>query len=69
MFVNIDIHEIVLITSKNTDYDFSAAIFIELLKFWCEVLTTVLGRMRMSGDVSGAQLAGRRIFWKLKKMP
>ena len=64
-----NIYEIVLIASKNTDYEFSAAIFIELLKFWCEELTIVLGCMRMSGDVSGAQLAERRIFWKLKKMP
>ena len=38
MFVNVDIREIVLITSESTDYEFSAAIFIELLKFWCEVL-------------------------------
>ena len=38
------------------------------LKFWCEVLTIVLGCMRMFGDVSGPQLEGRRIFWKLKKM-
>ena len=34
-------------------YEFSAAIFIELLKFWCEVLPIVLGCMRMPGDVSG----------------
>ena len=52
--------EIILITSEGTDYEFSAAIFIELLKFWCEVLTIFLGCIRMSGDISGAQLAGRR---------
>ena len=77
MFVNVGMCEITLITSESTDYEFSAAIFIELLKFWCEVLTIVLGCMRMSGDVSGAQLAGRRgrgrgvspvLFWKLKKL-
>ena len=28
MFVNTDMCEIVLITSENTDYEFSAAIFI-----------------------------------------
>ena len=60
MFVNVDMCEIVLITSKSTDYEFSTAILIDLLKFWCEVLTIVLGCMRMSGDVSRAQLAGRR---------
>ena len=27
------------------------------------------GCMRISGDVSGAQLAGGRIFWKLEKLP
>ena len=32
MFVNMDIYEIVLITSKNTDYEFSAATFKELFK-------------------------------------
>ena len=33
MFVNVDMCEITLITSESTDYEFSAAIFIELLKF------------------------------------
>ena len=33
MFVNVDIREIVLVTSESTDYEFSAAIFMELLKF------------------------------------
>ena len=53
MFVNVEISEIVLIKSESTDYEFSAAIFIELLEFWCEVLTTVLRHMRKSGDASG----------------
>ena len=65
MFVNRDMCQIVLVTIESTDYEFSAAIFTELFKFWCEVLTIVLGCMRMSGDVTGAQLAGKRIFWKL----
>ena len=81
MFVNVDMCEITLITSESTEYEFSAAIFIELLKFWCEVLTIVLGYMRMSGDVSGAQMGGWGggggrgvgvspvLFWKLKKLP
>ena len=43
--------------------------FTELFKLWCEMLTIALRCMRLSGDVSGAQLAGRRIFWKLKKLP
>ena len=51
IFVNVDMCEIVLITNESTDYEFSAAIVVELLKFWCEVLT-------MPGDVPGAQLAG-----------
>ena len=67
-FVEVDMCEIVLITSEGTGYEFSAAIFIDLLKFWCEVLTIVLGCISMSGDASGEQLAGRRIFWKLKKL-
>ena len=38
MFVNVDMRgTVVLITSESTDY-FSAAVFIELLKFWCEYL-------------------------------
>ena len=69
MFVNVNISEIVLIKSESTDYEFSAASFIELLEFWCEVLTIVLGYMRKSGDASGAQLAGWRIFWNMKKLP
>ena len=60
MFLNVDVCDIVLITSESTDYEFLADIFIELLKFWCEVLTVVLGCMRMFDDSSGAQLAGRR---------
>ena len=38
---------------ESTDYEFSGAILIGLLKFWCEVLTIGLGCMRISGDVSG----------------
>ena len=33
MFVNVDVCEIVFITSEKADYEFFAAIFIELLKF------------------------------------
>ena len=33
MFVNVDVCEIVLITSKSTDYELSIAILIDLLKF------------------------------------
>ena len=58
--MNVDMCEIVLITSEHTDYGFYAAIFMELFKSWWEVLTIVLGCMRMSDDVSGAQLAGSR---------
>ena len=39
MFVNVYMCEIALITTESTDYEVSAAIFIELLKFQCEVLT------------------------------
>ena len=60
MFVNVGMCEITLIKSESTVYEFSGAIFIELLKFSFEVLTIVLGCMRMSGDVSGAQLTGKR---------
>ena len=56
MFVNVDMCKTVLITGESTD---SAAIFIELLKLFCEVLL-FLGCMCMSGDVSRAQSAGRR---------
>ena len=52
--------DIVLTTSESTDYEFSEAILIELLMFWCEVLTIVLGCMNLSGDVSGVQFARRR---------
>ena len=78
MFVNVDMREIALITSESTEYEFSAAIFIELLKFWYKVVTIVLGCMRLPGNVSGAQLAGKRegeggfspnLFSKLKKLP
>ena len=34
MFVNLDISEIVIITSESTDYEFFTDIFIELLKFF-----------------------------------
>ena len=43
--------EVALITSEGNDYEFSAAIFNELLKFWCGVLTIVLGCMHLYGDV------------------
>ena len=58
MFVNVYMCEIALITTESTDYEVSAAIFIELLKFQCEVLTILLRCIRMSGDVSGSQLGG-----------
>ena len=41
MFVNVDMCKTVLIAGESTDYEFSAAIFIELLKFFCEVLTII----------------------------
>ena len=56
IFVNVDICTTVLNAGESTD---SAAIFIELLQCFCEVLL-FLGCMCMSGDVSGAQLAGNR---------
>ena len=59
MFTDVGMCKTVLIAGEGTDYEFSAAIFIELLKIFCEVLL-FLGCMSMSGDVSGAQLAGRR---------
>ena len=43
MFVNVDMCKTVLIAGESTD---SAAIFIELLKFFCEVLTIIF-RMRV----------------------
>ena len=54
IFVNVGMFEIVLIAGESTNYEFSAAIFTELLKFFCEVLTIFLGCMPMSGDISGA---------------
>ena len=56
MSVNVDMCKTVLTAGESTE---STAIFIELLKFFCEVLL-ILGCMGMSGDVSGTQLAGRR---------
>ena len=56
MFVNVDACSTVLIAGESRD---SAAIFIELLKFFCELLLS-LGCRCMSGDVSGAQIAGSR---------
>ena len=43
MFVNVDMCKTVLIAGGSTD---SATIFIELLKFFCEVLTIIF-RMHM----------------------
>ena len=43
MFVNVDMCKTVLIAGESTG---SAAIFIELLKFFCEVLTIIF-RMHM----------------------
>ena len=60
IFVNVDMFDIVLIAGESTNYEFSAAIFTELLKFFCEVLTIFLGCMPMSGDISGAHLVRRR---------
>ena len=53
MFVNVDMCKTVLMAGESTH---SGTIFTELLNLFCEVLTI----MCMSGDVSGAQLAGRR---------
>ena len=41
MFVNVEMCKTVLIAGESTDYEFSAAIFIELLKFFCEALTII----------------------------
>ena len=57
MFVNVDMCIIVLNAGESTD---SGAIFIELLKCFCEVLLFLGGMWCMSGDVSGTQLAGNR---------
>ena len=57
MFVNVDMCKTVLIAGESTD---SAAIFIELLKCFGELLL-FLGCMCMSGDVSGAQLVGNKV--------
>ena len=40
-FVDVDMCKTVLIAGESTDYEFSAATFIELLKFFCEVLTII----------------------------
>ena len=56
IFVNVDMCKAFLI-GEGTD---SAAIFIELLKCFCEVLLFLGGMWCMSGDVSGTQLAGNR---------
>ena len=48
-----------------TVFYYKQAICIELSKFWCEALTIVLGCMRMSFYVSGAQLAG----WRGRRSP
>ena len=57
MFVNVDMCTTVLNAGESTD---SAAIFIELLKCFGELLL-FLGCMCMSGDVSGAQLVGNKV--------
>ena len=50
MFLNEKVCEIVLIISDSTEYDFSASIFIELSKFWCEVFTAIMGWMLVHVD-------------------
>ena len=45
IFTKEDVYEIVLIIGETANYYFSATIFIELLKCWCEVFTIVLGCM------------------------
>ena len=60
MFVNLEMCKAVLIAGESTDCELSAAIFIELLKFFCEVVTIIFRMQAYVGDVSGAQLAGRR---------
>ena len=52
MFFNVDMCKTVVIAGEITD---SATIFIELLKFFCEVLL-FLGSMCMSRDLSELQL-------------
>ena len=54
MFVNVDMCKTVLNAGENTD---SPAIFTELLRSANNYFQDALGCM--SGDVSGAQLAGR----------
>ena len=46
--------DIFLISSESTDYEFFTDMFMELLYFWCEVLTIVLGCMRMFDDALGS---------------
>ena len=41
-FVNKEVCEIILIISGSTEYEFSAAIFIELSKIWCKVFTIIM---------------------------
>ena len=73
MFVNVDMCKTVLIAGESTG---SAAIFIELLKFFCEVLTIIF-RMhvyvwwRIRGTISGEEGQGvsPTLFCKLKKLP
>ena len=56
MFVNVDMREtVLLITSESTDY-FSAAIFIELLKSWCEYLLLFLMHARVLATNCGKEV-------------
>ena len=56
MFVNVDMREtVLLITNESTDY-FSAAIFIELLKFWCEYLLLFLMHARVLATNCGKEV-------------
>ena len=71
MVVNLDMCKIVLIAGGNTD---SAAIFIELLKYFFEVVTIIF-RMheyvwwRIRGTIGGEEGSLPYPFWKLKKLP
>ena len=75
IFVNVDMCKTVLIAGEGTD---CAAIFIELLKCFCEVLTIIFTMhvyvwWRIRGTISGEKGGGRWVspilFWILKKLP
>ena len=74
MFVNVYMCEIALITTESTDYEVSAAIFIELLKFQCEVLSfwdasvCLVTYQGHNQEVEEGRLS-LALFWKMNKLP